>query len=79
MVFISDKVGAHGFKCTTTSKNNQCLLLNVITDLSDHQVSKAAADLMAYCNAHSCDDPLIAPVPTSENPFREKKFFCVLL
>lgn len=49
---------------------------------SDHphlQVSKAAADLMAYCDAHACDDPLITPVPTSENPFREKKFFCALL
>uniref|UniRef100_A0A671TML5 Guanine nucleotide-binding protein subunit gamma n=1 Tax=Sparus aurata TaxID=8175 RepID=A0A671TML5_SPAAU len=43
------------------------------------RVSKAAADLMAYCDAHSCDDPLISPVPTSENPFREKKFFCALL
>ncbi|KAI3373498.1 hypothetical protein L3Q82_022096 [Scortum barcoo] len=43
------------------------------------KVSKAAADLMAYCDAHSCDDPLISPVPTSENPFREKKFFCALL
>lgn len=43
------------------------------------QVSKAAADLMAYCDAHSCDDPLITPVPTSENPYREKKFFCALL
>uniref|UniRef100_A0A3B5L9Q9 Guanine nucleotide-binding protein subunit gamma n=1 Tax=Xiphophorus couchianus TaxID=32473 RepID=A0A3B5L9Q9_9TELE len=42
-------------------------------------VSKAAADLMAYCDAHACDDPLITPVPTSENPFREKKFFCALL
>ena len=43
------------------------------------QVSKAAADLMAYCDAHSCDDPLISPVPISENPYREKKFFCALL
>ncbi|XP_068600483.1 uncharacterized protein si:dkey-175m17.7 [Brachionichthys hirsutus] len=43
------------------------------------KVSKAAADLMTYCDAHSCDDPLITPVPTSENPFREKKFFCALL
>ena len=43
------------------------------------QVSKAAADLMAYCDAHACDDPLITPVPTSENPFREKKFFCTIL
>ncbi|MFT7796454.1 hypothetical protein cypCar-00006176 [Arapaima gigas] len=43
------------------------------------KVSKAAADLMAYCDAHACEDPLITPVPTSENPFREKKFFCALL
>uniref|UniRef100_A0AAZ3QE46 Guanine nucleotide-binding protein subunit gamma n=11 Tax=Clupeocephala TaxID=186625 RepID=A0AAZ3QE46_ONCTS len=43
------------------------------------KVSKAAADLMAYCDAHAIEDPLITPVPTSENPFREKKFFCALL
>ncbi|KAJ7307612.1 hypothetical protein JRQ81_009657 [Phrynocephalus forsythii] len=43
------------------------------------KVSKAAADLMTYCDAHACEDPLITPVPTSENPFREKKFFCALL
>lgn len=42
-------------------------------------MSKAAADLMTYCDAHACEDPLITPVPTSENPFREKKFFCALL
>lgn len=43
------------------------------------QVSKAAADLMAYCDAHIREDPLIVPVPASENPFREKKFFCAIL
>ncbi|KAK1791338.1 hypothetical protein P4O66_013359 [Electrophorus voltai] len=43
------------------------------------QVSKAAADLMAYCDAHIREDPLIVPVPASENPFREKKFFCTIL
>ncbi|KAA8584002.1 hypothetical protein FQN60_015210, partial [Etheostoma spectabile] len=42
-------------------------------------VSKAAADLMAYCDAHIREDPLIMPVPASENPFREKKFFCTIL
>lgn len=47
--------------------------------LAVFQVSKAAADLMTYCDAHACEDPLITPVPTSENPFREKKFFCALL
>ncbi|XP_058507966.1 guanine nucleotide-binding protein G(I)/G(S)/G(O) subunit gamma-4 [Solea solea] len=43
------------------------------------KVSKAAADLMAYCDAHIREDPLIVPVPASENPFREKKFFCTIL
>ncbi|XP_047208402.1 guanine nucleotide-binding protein G(I)/G(S)/G(O) subunit gamma-4 isoform X1 [Girardinichthys multiradiatus] len=43
------------------------------------KVSKAAADLMAYCDAHTREDPLIVPVPASENPFREKKFFCTIL
>lgn len=47
--------------------------------VSTSQVSKAAADLMAYCDAHIRDDPLIMPVPASENPFREKKFFCSIL
>ncbi|XP_040206578.1 guanine nucleotide-binding protein G(I)/G(S)/G(O) subunit gamma-4 [Lithobates pipiens] len=43
------------------------------------KISKAAADLMAYCDAHVREDPLILPVPASENPFREKKFFCTIL
>ncbi|XP_041044043.1 guanine nucleotide-binding protein G(I)/G(S)/G(O) subunit gamma-4 isoform X1 [Carcharodon carcharias] len=44
-----------------------------------NKVSKASADLMAYCDAHLRDDPLIAPLPASENPFREKKLFCIIL
>lgn len=43
------------------------------------KVSKAAADMMAYCEAHAKEDPLLTPVPASENPFREKKFFCAIL
>ena len=43
------------------------------------QVSQAAADLLAYCEAHVREDPLIIPVPASENPIREKKFFCTIL
>lgn len=43
------------------------------------QVSKAAADLMAYCENHAKEDPLVTTVPSSENPFREKKLFCAIL
>ncbi|CAK6449632.1 unnamed protein product [Pipistrellus nathusii] len=53
--------------------------LKIEASLCRIKVSKAAADLMSYCDAHACEDPLITPVPTSENPFREKKFFCALL
>ncbi|XP_057582597.1 guanine nucleotide-binding protein G(I)/G(S)/G(O) subunit gamma-3 isoform X1 [Hippopotamus amphibius kiboko] len=53
--------------------------LKIEASLCRIKVSKAATDLMTYCDAHACEDPLITPVPTSENPFREKKFFCALL
>uniref|UniRef100_A0A8C9FG76 Guanine nucleotide-binding protein subunit gamma n=1 Tax=Pavo cristatus TaxID=9049 RepID=A0A8C9FG76_PAVCR len=46
---------------------------------TSNSVSKAAADLLAYCDAHIGEDPLIIPVPASENPFREKKLFCTIL
>ncbi|XP_025907981.1 guanine nucleotide-binding protein G(I)/G(S)/G(O) subunit gamma-3 [Nothoprocta perdicaria] len=53
--------------------------LKMEASLGRIKVSKAAAELLSYCDAHACEDPLITPVPTSENPFREKKFFCALL
>ncbi|XP_041486703.1 guanine nucleotide-binding protein G(I)/G(S)/G(O) subunit gamma-4-like [Microtus oregoni] len=43
------------------------------------KVSQAALDLLAYCEAHVREEPLIIPVPALENPFREKKFFCTIL
>ena len=43
------------------------------------QVSQAAAELLAFCETHAKDDPLVTPVPAAENPFRDKRLFCVLL
>lgn len=42
------------------------------------KVSKAAVDLMNYCEQHARNDPLILGVPTSENPFKERKP-CIIL
>ena len=78
IIQMSEWDPVHHFTYRTST--GSCMLMSC--SKSDHlhfQVSKAAADLMAYCDAHACDDPLISPVPTSENPFREKKFFCALL
>uniref|UniRef100_A0A672ICY3 Guanine nucleotide-binding protein subunit gamma n=1 Tax=Salarias fasciatus TaxID=181472 RepID=A0A672ICY3_SALFA len=63
---------------TPTNNTHRSAASNLLISLL-WQVSKEAADLMAYCDAHACNGPLITPVPTSENPFREKKFFCALL
>uniref|UniRef100_A0A2K6GJ73 Guanine nucleotide-binding protein subunit gamma n=1 Tax=Propithecus coquereli TaxID=379532 RepID=A0A2K6GJ73_PROCO len=48
------------------------------------KVSKASADLMYYCEEHARSDPLLTGIPTSENPFKDKKNLmgentCILL
>ncbi|XP_008574113.1 PREDICTED: guanine nucleotide-binding protein G(I)/G(S)/G(O) subunit gamma-8 isoform X2 [Galeopterus variegatus] len=43
------------------------------------EVSQAAAELLAFCDTRAKDDPLVTPVPAAENPFRDKRLFCVLL
>uniref|UniRef100_W5NCK5 Guanine nucleotide-binding protein subunit gamma n=4 Tax=Lepisosteidae TaxID=7915 RepID=W5NCK5_LEPOC len=53
--------------------------LKLEVNIDRMKVSKAAADLLAFCEAHAKEDPLVTPVPSSENPFREKKLFCSIL
>ncbi|XP_078477813.1 guanine nucleotide-binding protein G(I)/G(S)/G(O) subunit gamma-2-like [Lampetra fluviatilis] len=53
--------------------------LKLEANIQRMNVSKAAADLMEYCTAHAQEDPMLTPVPSSENPFREKKFFCSIV
>ncbi|EPQ08766.1 Guanine nucleotide-binding protein G(I)/G(S)/G(O) subunit gamma-2 [Myotis brandtii] len=84
----------HEFRClknppgTPMASNNTASIaqarklveqLKMEANIDRIKVSKAAADLMAYCEAHAKEDPLLTPVPASENPFREKKFFCAIL
>lgn len=49
------------------------------TSIPRLQVSQAAAELLAFCETHAKDDPLVTPVPAAENPFRDKRLFCTLL
>ncbi|TRZ00834.1 hypothetical protein DNTS_028145 [Danionella cerebrum] len=42
------------------------------------RVSKASADLMRYCAEHAKHDPLLMGIPTSENPFKDKKHCNIL-
>ncbi|XP_032870206.1 guanine nucleotide-binding protein G(I)/G(S)/G(O) subunit gamma-8 [Amblyraja radiata] len=42
------------------------------------QVSKAAAELLAYCEEHAKEDPLVTPAANSTNPFRDKGMCAIL-
>ncbi|XP_056267613.1 guanine nucleotide-binding protein G(I)/G(S)/G(O) subunit gamma-8 [Pseudoliparis swirei] len=53
--------------------------LKLEVNIERMMISKAAADLMAYCETHAKDDPLVTPLASTENPFREKKLFCEIL
>ncbi|KAJ1107060.1 hypothetical protein NDU88_004457 [Pleurodeles waltl] len=53
--------------------------LKLEVNIDRMKVSKAAADLLAYCETHAKEDPLMTPVPSAENPFREKRLFCIII
>ncbi|XP_062938687.1 guanine nucleotide-binding protein G(I)/G(S)/G(O) subunit gamma-7-like [Cynocephalus volans] len=42
------------------------------------KVSKASLGLMSYCEQHARNDPVLAGVPASENPFKDKKPYIIL-
>ncbi|CAM9663849.1 guanine nucleotide-binding protein G(I)/G(S)/G(O) subunit gamma-7 [Petromyzon marinus] len=47
--------------------------LRIEASMERVKVSKAASDLMRYCNEHAKSDPLLVGIPNSENPFKDKK------
>ncbi|XP_008574112.1 PREDICTED: guanine nucleotide-binding protein G(I)/G(S)/G(O) subunit gamma-8 isoform X1 [Galeopterus variegatus] len=53
--------------------------LKLEVNIDRMKVSQAAAELLAFCDTRAKDDPLVTPVPAAENPFRDKRLFCVLL
>ncbi|XP_041064661.1 guanine nucleotide-binding protein G(I)/G(S)/G(O) subunit gamma-12 [Cetorhinus maximus] len=52
--------------------------LKVEASIERIKVSKASADLVRYCEEHAKSDPLLMGIPTSENPFKDKKP-CIIL
>uniref|UniRef100_A0A3Q3EP37 Guanine nucleotide-binding protein subunit gamma n=2 Tax=Labrus bergylta TaxID=56723 RepID=A0A3Q3EP37_9LABR len=47
--------------------------LRIEASIERIKVSKASADLMNYCSEHARNDPLLMGIPTSDNPFKDKK------
>ncbi|XP_006003727.1 guanine nucleotide-binding protein G(I)/G(S)/G(O) subunit gamma-7-like [Latimeria chalumnae] len=52
--------------------------LRVEAGIERIKISKAATDLMQYCHENAKNDPLLTGIPTSVNPFKDKKP-CIIL
>ncbi|XP_053545198.1 guanine nucleotide-binding protein G(I)/G(S)/G(O) subunit gamma-8 [Bombina bombina] len=53
--------------------------LKMEVNVNRMMVSLSVSELLSYCEAQAVSDPLISPVPSSENPFREKRLICAVL
>ncbi|KAM4020503.1 guanine nucleotide-binding protein G(I)/G(S)/G(O) subunit gamma-8 [Anomaloglossus baeobatrachus] len=43
------------------------------------KVSVVVSDMLSFCQSHFVSDPLVSPLPSAENPFRDKRLACVVL
>ncbi|CAI9614978.1 unnamed protein product [Staurois parvus] len=53
--------------------------LKMEVNINRMKVSAVVSDIMTFCQSHAVSDPLVAPVPAAENPFRDKRLVCILL
>ncbi|XP_053329532.1 guanine nucleotide-binding protein G(I)/G(S)/G(O) subunit gamma-8 [Spea bombifrons] len=53
--------------------------LKMEVNVNRMKVSLVVSELLSFCQSHSLSDPLVSPVPSSENPFREKRLVCIVL
>ncbi|XP_072285980.1 guanine nucleotide-binding protein G(I)/G(S)/G(O) subunit gamma-8 isoform X4 [Pyxicephalus adspersus] len=53
--------------------------LKMEVNISRMKVSAVVSDILTFCQSHSISDPLVSPVPSAENPFRDKRLVCIVL
>ncbi|XP_021391287.1 guanine nucleotide-binding protein G(I)/G(S)/G(O) subunit gamma-12 [Lonchura striata] len=73
---MSGKAGGSGSSVAQARRTVQ--QLRAEASMERIKVSKAAAELLLYCEEHARKDPLLLGIPASENPFKDKKT-CVVL
>ncbi|KAM5126389.1 guanine nucleotide-binding protein G(I)/G(S)/G(O) subunit gamma-8-like [Mantella aurantiaca] len=53
--------------------------LKMEVNINRMKVSAVVSDIMTFCQSHSVSDPLVSPVQSADNPFRDKRLACILL
>ncbi|KAM9321941.1 guanine nucleotide-binding protein G(I)/G(S)/G(O) subunit gamma-8 [Gastrophryne carolinensis] len=53
--------------------------LKMEINISRLKVSVVVSDILTFCQSHSISDPLVSPLPSVENPFRDKRLVCAVL
>ncbi|XP_063794500.1 guanine nucleotide-binding protein G(I)/G(S)/G(O) subunit gamma-8-like isoform X6 [Pseudophryne corroboree] len=53
--------------------------LKMEVNVNRMKVSVVVSEMLSFCQSHSLSDPLVSPVPSAENPFREKRLVCVVV
>ncbi|XP_040298246.1 guanine nucleotide-binding protein G(I)/G(S)/G(O) subunit gamma-8-like isoform X5 [Bufo bufo] len=53
--------------------------LKMEVDIERMKVSVVVSDMLSFCQSHCLSDPLVSPVPSVENPFRDKRLVCAVL
>ncbi|XP_075042299.1 guanine nucleotide-binding protein G(I)/G(S)/G(O) subunit gamma-8 [Mixophyes fleayi] len=53
--------------------------LKMEVNVNRMKVSVVVSEILSFCQSQSLSDPLVSPVPSVENPFREKRLVCAVL
>ncbi|KAG8448437.1 hypothetical protein GDO86_015506 [Hymenochirus boettgeri] len=53
--------------------------LRMEMNINRMQVSMVVSEILSFCQDHAHSDPLVSPVPSAENPFRDKRLICIML